>query len=325
MTVLTAASSGVCIISSASVVGAPVGIVNANFTLIFSLTTGIIKKVISITRNKKNKLDKILILAKSRLSSIETLVSQALIDMQISHEEFNVIIKENEKYERMKKNVRNVSEHNSAEKQENIRLNSVNLKKNNEFVTDVWAWNKKLSEKQSNIIKQLHHQKCSDLALKIIDRRTEESCNLKRNLGFRLHGVINTKEQTAINVIKDAFEGEDMQTPYSLLGYRINLYFHKHKLVIEVDELGHADRNLSDEIERQKMLEKELDCMFIRINPDGKNFIIFREINKIHRHITKKLLIDDLSKRLLELEFKSNHSIKSKCLNWIVKKMLPAI
>ena len=108
-----------------------------------------------------------------------------------------------------------------------------------------------------------------------------------------------------------------MQTQCSVLGYRIDLYFHKQKLANEVDELGHADRNLSNEIERQKTLEKELDCVFIRINPDGKNFNIFKEINKIHRHIkksTKKSLIDDLSKRLLELEFKSNHSIKSKCL-----------
>ena len=96
----------------------------------------------------------------------------------------------------------------------------------------------------------------SDLALKIImDCRTDESCNLKRNLGFRLHDVINTKEQTVINSIKDAFEGEDMQTQYSVLGYRIDLYFHKHKLAIEADELGHADRNLSNEIERQKELE----------------------------------------------------------------------
>ena len=68
--------------------------------------------------------------------------------------------------------------------------------------------------------------------------------------------------------------------------------------------------------------------MFIRINPDEENFNIFKEINKIHRHIkksTKKSLIDDLSKRLLELEFKSNHSIKSKCLKWIVEKILPTI
>ena len=92
--VLSATSSGVCIISSASVVGAPVGIASASFTLIFSLTTGIVKKLLNITRNKKKKHDKILMLAKSKLNSIETLVSQALIDMEISHEEFNAIIRE---------------------------------------------------------------------------------------------------------------------------------------------------------------------------------------------------------------------------------------
>ena len=119
-----------------------------------------------------------------------------------------------------------------------------------------------------------------------------------------------------------------MQTQYSALCYRIDLYFHKYKLAIEVDELGHADRNLSNEIERQKALEKELNCVFIRINPDEKNFNIFKEINKIHRHIkksTKKSLVDYVSKRLLELGFKSNHSIKWKCLKWIVKKILPTI
>ena len=70
------------------------GIASASLTLIFSLTTGIIKKLLSIARNKKKKHDKILMLAKSKLNSIETLVSQALIDMEISHEEFNTIMKE---------------------------------------------------------------------------------------------------------------------------------------------------------------------------------------------------------------------------------------
>ena len=61
----------------------------------FSLTTGIIKKLLSITRNKKKKHDKILMLAKSKLNGIQILVSQVLIDMEeISHEEFNIIIKE---------------------------------------------------------------------------------------------------------------------------------------------------------------------------------------------------------------------------------------
>ena len=103
-----------------------------------------------------------------------------------------------------------------------------------------------------------------DLALKIImDCRTDESCSLKRNLGFNLHDVINTKEQTVLRSIKDASEGENMQTQYTAIGYRIDLYFHKHKHAIEIDELGHADRNLNNEIERHKALEIELDCVFI--------------------------------------------------------------
>ena len=60
-------------------------------------------------------------LAKSKLNSIETLLSQAFLDMEISHEEFIAIFKEKDKYEKMKENVKNVSE-----KQENMRLNSVN-------------------------------------------------------------------------------------------------------------------------------------------------------------------------------------------------------
>ena len=71
----------------------------------------------------------ILILAKSILDNIETLVSQTLIDMEIRNEQFNMIITEKQKYERMKENVRNVSERSSAKKQENISLNKVNSRK----------------------------------------------------------------------------------------------------------------------------------------------------------------------------------------------------
>ena len=100
--VLSATSGGASIILFTSGVGAPVGIASASFTLIFSLTTGIVKKLLSITRNKKKKHDKILMLAKSKLNSIETLVSQALIDLEISHEEFVTVLKERDKFEKMK-------------------------------------------------------------------------------------------------------------------------------------------------------------------------------------------------------------------------------
>ena len=72
LVIISAKSGGVCIIFSVSVVGAPIGIAGASFTLIFSLTTGIIKKLLSITRNKKKKHDKILRVANSKLNSIET-------------------------------------------------------------------------------------------------------------------------------------------------------------------------------------------------------------------------------------------------------------
>ena len=69
-------------------------------------------------------------LAKSKLDNIETLVSQALTYIEISHEEPNAIIRENQKYEKMQENVRNVNE-----KQDNMRRNSVNSKKNK-----LWTW-----------------------------------------------------------------------------------------------------------------------------------------------------------------------------------------
>ena len=123
--VLSATSGGVCITLSVSVAGAATGIAGASFTLIFLLTKGIIKKLLSITTTKKKKHDTILMLAKSKLNSIKTLVSQALIDMEISHEEFITILKEKDKYEKIKENERSVSEK-LEEKTENMRLNSVN-------------------------------------------------------------------------------------------------------------------------------------------------------------------------------------------------------
>ena len=141
----------------------------------------------------------------------------------------------------------------------------------------------------------------ADLALKIImNCRTDESCNLKSNLEFTLHDVVYTKEQSVIKSIKSVFEEEDMQTQYSVLSYRIDLYFHKYKLAIETDELGHADRNVNDEIERKRALEREPDCVFIRIDPDAPNCSMLREINKIYRHINQ------VTKQLTEQKTKKN-------------------
>ena len=78
---LSAASSSVSIISFTSTIGVPVGIVSASFTLIFSITIGIIKKLLSTTIKKKKNHDQIHMLAKSKYNSIEALISQALNDI----------------------------------------------------------------------------------------------------------------------------------------------------------------------------------------------------------------------------------------------------
>ena len=73
----------------------------------FSLTAEITKKVLKETRKKKKKHSKIIMFAKSKLNSIETLMSQALIDLEISHKEFKTIANEKEKYDQMKESIRN--------------------------------------------------------------------------------------------------------------------------------------------------------------------------------------------------------------------------
>ena len=120
LTVLSAATGGVSICSFTSVVGAPVGTASSSFTLIFSLRTEIVKKLLSITRKKKKKHDKILMVPKSKLNRIETLISQALTDMEIRHEDYIAILKEKDKYEKMKENLRSENE-----KQEIVRLSSI--------------------------------------------------------------------------------------------------------------------------------------------------------------------------------------------------------
>ena len=129
------------------------------------------------------------------------------------------------------------------------------------------------------------------------------------------------------------FATEKLILRHNVLGYRIDAYFPKYKLAIEIDEQGHNNRDIDYEIERQKTLEKEFNCKFIRINPAKENFNIFVEIGKIQNCITKstkklteestkKSLIDKFSKKSLRLEFKLNNSIKTKRLKYVAKKIL---
>ena len=92
--VLSAKSKGISILSFTNVIGIPAGVISASLTLVFSLTTGIIKKYIKRNKKKKKKHRKIIMLAKSKLNSTESLISQALINLEISHEEFKTTANE---------------------------------------------------------------------------------------------------------------------------------------------------------------------------------------------------------------------------------------
>ena len=102
---LSASLGTLSIVSHATVVGIPVGIAGTSLTVIFTVTTGVVKKLLNITRKKKKKHNKIITLARNKLNIIETLISQALIDFDISHEEFSKIIYEKNNYEQMKDNI----------------------------------------------------------------------------------------------------------------------------------------------------------------------------------------------------------------------------
>ena len=110
LNVLSSISSGVLIISFTSIIGVPAGIASSSFTLIFPIMAGIIKKLLSTTIKKKKKHDQILMLAKSKYNNIEALISQALIDIDISHKELITILKEKDKYE-MKENMKDKNEY----------------------------------------------------------------------------------------------------------------------------------------------------------------------------------------------------------------------
>ena len=81
------------------------------------MTTGVIKKILNITRKKKKKHNRIITLARNKLNLIETLISQALIDFDISHEEFSKIIYEKNNYEQMKDNINSVKSINDLNKE----------------------------------------------------------------------------------------------------------------------------------------------------------------------------------------------------------------
>ena len=91
---LSASFGTLSIASYASVVGIPAGITGASLNLVFTLGTGISTSLLTVTKKRKKKHNKIIVLAKNKLNTIDTLLSSALNDSKISIKEFSNIITE---------------------------------------------------------------------------------------------------------------------------------------------------------------------------------------------------------------------------------------
>ena len=113
---LSLVTSRISIASFVSVIGAPAGIIGASCGLTFSITSGFIKRLLKTTRNKKKKHNKIVMLARSKLNSIESKISEALINNEISHEDFMTIINEEKKYRELKESIRVMNSQRSDDK-----------------------------------------------------------------------------------------------------------------------------------------------------------------------------------------------------------------
>ena len=103
---LSITTGSISIASFAAVIAEPVGIVSASFSLTFSIYRGIVKKLLKTTRKKKKKCNKIVMLARSKLNSIESKIYEALINNETSHENFMTIINEEKKYRELKESIR---------------------------------------------------------------------------------------------------------------------------------------------------------------------------------------------------------------------------
>ena len=117
--VLSVTTGSVSIASFATAIGAPVEIVSPSFSLAFSISTGIIKKLLKTARDKKKK-HKIVMLARSKLNSIESIISEALINNEISYEDFMTIINEETKYQELKESIRIMNSQRSNTEKNNL-------------------------------------------------------------------------------------------------------------------------------------------------------------------------------------------------------------
>ena len=134
--VLSVTTGSISIASFATVIGAPVGIISASFSLAFSISTGIIKKLLKTTRNKKKKHNKIVMFPRSKLNSIESKISEASINNEISHVDSMTIINEEKKYRELKESIRMMNSQRSDVEKISLIEEGNEVIKHNEIVNN---------------------------------------------------------------------------------------------------------------------------------------------------------------------------------------------
>ena len=175
-------------------------------------------------------------------------------------------------------------------------------RKDLEVESDVANWaqifDKCDSEKQKyrqELTPNAEYQRCRVFVRNDLVERKIKSCRksskrfleFKKKLGLDPH-VVTCDKQDIISALQVAFEGEVILTQYCIENKRIEAYFSKYKLGIEIDEYNHEGRNSNYEKSRQLMIESH-GITLIRTNPDAADFDMNRLINQIHKHIIESI------------------------------------
>jgi very-short-patch-repair endonuclease len=144
---------------------------------------------------------------------------------------------------------------------------------------------KKIKTKTNGGIQLLNYLNIDGLKRLISTSHSDKKIEICKELEFNIYDNAIVKIETeTINFIKKCFSNEEMVTQYSVLNYRIDLYFPKYKLAIECDEKEHKNQ-IEKDIKRENEIKSILNCTFIRYEPEEKNFCISYVINSIYKHI----------------------------------------
>ena len=121
----------------------------------------------------------------------------------------------------------------------------------------------------------------------IIKSRMPNASDIARQFGISVETKYLRKEMEVVGFIQEYLTC--LKIPFEfqkqVKTYRIDLYLPDHKLAVEIDEHGHADRDCEYESKREKVITKALHCEFLRINPDADGFKMSHCIASLTQHI----------------------------------------